>query len=266
MRNRIKISLALLLFIVIVGCQKSSEGLGDVAALEMVEEAAPLTQEENITIAERKLIKTGEVRFETTDLQKTRKSILEAAKKYQGYVSSDREFESTGRKGNTLVIRVPSQYFDTVLSESLQGVESLEVKEIEVQDVTEEFLDAQARLKTKKELEIRYLELLKQAKNVTEMLEIEKQAGELRSEIESIEGRLQYLKSQVAYSTLTMRFYERIEEGSTLGKEFGYSFQEGWTNLVDFFLVLISIWPFILILVGLGIGFKMYRKKKRQSS
>ncbi len=57
MRNRIKISLALLLFIVIVGCQKSSEGLGDVAAFAVVDEAASLTQKENIAITERKLIK-----------------------------------------------------------------------------------------------------------------------------------------------------------------------------------------------------------------
>jgi hypothetical protein len=53
---------------------------------------------------------------------------------------------------------------------------------------------------------VRYSELLKQAKTVTEMLEIEAQMGQLRAEIESIEGRLKYLQNSVSLATLTLIF------------------------------------------------------------
>ena len=73
---------------------------------------------------------------------------------------------------------------------------------IDSQDVTEEYIDITARLKTKKELEARYLELLKKANKVEEIVSIEKEIGNLRSDIESIEGRLRYINNAVAYSTL----------------------------------------------------------------
>lgn len=261
MKNSVEYVIALLFLITGISCS-NTEGHNDIIAFEAAKEINTSPQVESTTIVERKLIKTGEIRFETTDLDETRTIILKTIKKYNGYISSDREFQSGGRKSNTIVIRVPSQSFDTLLNEAIEGVKSLDVKEIDVQDVTEEFLDAQARLKTKKELELRYLELLKQAKNVKEMLEIEEQVGKLRSEIESIEGRLQYFKSQVAYSTLSITFYEHVPEESTVIIDFSSRFQEGWNNFIEFFLVLTSIWPFILILFGLIIGIKMYRKKK----
>src|SRR5690606_33932580 len=169
---------------------------------------------------ERKLIKEGRVEFETNNLNTTRKSVFEAVNKYKGYVSSDQEFKSPGRKSNTVVIRIPADNFDNLLKDATQGVEKFECKEINVKDVTEEFLDIHARLKTKKERENRFLDILIQAKSVTEILEIEKQIGELRSEIESIEGRLKYLQDRVSLSTLTLTFYESIPADTEFGQKF----------------------------------------------
>jgi hypothetical protein len=229
------------------------------AAEEIV---TPTTEQETSESVERKLIKEGRVEFETDNLNSTRKTIFEAINKYNGYVSSDQEFKSPGRKSNTLIIRVPADNFDNLLSDATQGVEKFESKEIDVKDVTEEFLDVQARLKTKKELELRYIDLLKQAKSVTEILEIEKQIGELRSDIESIEGRLKYLQDRVSFSTLTMTFYESIPNEIEFGQKFKNGFSNGWENLVWFFVVLTNIWPFILIGLGLIIGLRIYRRKK----
>lgn len=214
--------------------------------------------------AERKLIKEGRVEFETDDLNSTRESIFEAVKKYKGYVSSDQEFKSPGRKSNTVIIRVPAHNFDNLLSDATQGVKRFESKEINVKDVTEEFLDIQARLKTKKELEQRFIDLLKVAKNVTEILEIEKQIGELRSDIESIEGRLKYLQNRVSFSTLTMSFYETIPNETAFGQKFKNALRNGWDNLIWLFVGLTNIWTFILIAVAIVIGIRVYRKRKKQ--
>ena len=223
--------------------------------------AAPAQPEQSADI-ERKLIKQGYVNFETEDMRSTRQIILNAVSKHKGYVSSDQEYKSSGRNSNTIVVRVHAEHFDAFLADATEGVEKLDSKEINVRDVTEEFLDVSARLKTKKELEARYLELIKQAKNVTEILAIEKQIGILRSEIESIEARLNYLTNQVSMATLNMTFYEVIPDRIEFGDKFKNGFRNGWDNLVWFFVALVNIWPFVLLAILLIIGIRFYRKKK----
>ena len=116
-----------------------------------------------------------------------------------------------------------------------------------VKDVTEEYVDVEARLKANKELEQRYLEIMKKANTVSEMLEIEKEMGTLRADIESIEGRLNVLKSQVAFSTLTVTIYETVIAPNFFGTRVGIGFVNGWNNLLDFFVFIVNLWAFFLI-------------------
>jgi len=250
----------LLFLLIAAGCAQNTDSSKiEMATSEMREQTSEQKTEE---IVERKLIKVGRVEFETDNLSSTRKTIFDAVDAYKGYVSSDQEFKTPERISNTVIIRIPSDNFDNLLKDATQGVEKFESKEINVQDVTEEFLDVQARLKTKKELETRYLDILKQAKTVTEILEIEQQIGQLRSEIESIEGRLTYLQNQVSFSTLTMTFYESIPNQTEFGQKFKNGFRNGWDNLIWFFVVLTNVWPFLLFGLGLIIGIRLYRKRK----
>lgn len=229
--------------------------------METEEMAALPIEQKSDEIIDRKLIKEGRVEFETDDLSTTRKAILKAVTKYKGFIASDQGFTSTDRNSNTIVIRVPADSFDNLLADATLGVEKFESRDIDVKDVTAEFLDIQARLKTKRELELRYLEILKQAKTVTEILEIEKQAGELRSEIESIEGRLNYLENKISLSTLTMVFYEYIPNRTEFGQKFKNGFENGWNNLIWFFVMLTHIWPFILIVIAVIAGIRIFGKR-----
>lgn len=259
MKNLSKYTL-LVILLIFFGCSKEPVSTYNLSAIEK-ESVAPTEEQKTSKTVERKLIKEGRVDFETDDISTTRKNIFEAVKKYKGYVSSDQEFKSQDRISNTVIIRVPSEDFDNLLKDALQRIDKFESKEINVLDITEEFLDIQARLKTKKELENRFHELLKQAKTVTEIVEIEKQVGQLRSDIESIEGRLNYLQNQVSYSTLTITFYQKLPYQTEFGPKFKSGFKSGWDNLILFFIVMINIWPFILIGLVLLIGIRVYRRR-----
>lgn len=230
-------------------------------AMDVAEEASETGADEVIAI-ERKLIKNGDLEFETDDLQESRKVLLAAVAKHSAYISSDQAFKSTGRKSNTVIVRVPSTKFDAFLADATEGVEKFERKEINVQDVTEEFLDIEARVKTKKELESRYLALLSKANSISDILEIERQIGQLRAEIESIEGRLKYLQNQVSYSTLSLSFFERVPGDTAFGRKFKEGFRNGWDNLIWFFVALTNIWPFILLIALLLVALGRYRKRK----
>ena len=249
----------LLTLLLMFGCAKNEN-----ASFEMAEEKSITSETEQQEFeVERKLIKEGQVEFETYDISTTRKLIFESIEKHKGYISSDQEYKSVGRISNSITIRVPAKNFDQLLSDATKGVTKFDNKNIEVKDVTEEFLDIQARLKTKKELENRYLELLGKANSVIEILEVEKQIGQLRSEIESIEGRLKYLESKVSLSTLTMTFYQTVPNETKFGNKFKNGFKNGWDNLIWFFVYLTNIWPFILIVIGVILGIRMWGKKNK---
>jgi hypothetical protein len=256
--------ITIILLFLIFGCEinqqdSKSANLGQMEMYDAVESNIEPKKEIE---TERKLIKNGEVEFETENLIETRKNIFNAIEKFKGYSSSDNEYKSSYQISNSITLRVPSENFDNLLSEIIIGVTNFDRKEIAVNDVTAEFLDIEARLKTKKELENRYLEILKKANTVSEILEVEKQIVELRSEIESIEGRLKFLNNQVSFSTLDVRIYETISKQTEFGKKFKNGFKNGWENLILFFVFLVNIWPFILIIFGIIILIKILGKRK----
>jgi len=223
---------------------------------------------ETVITEQRKLIKTGDIMFETVSLEETRTIIDKAVTKHKAYISNEQSQTQTDRIVNTLVIRVNTENFDKLLGEICTGVEFFDKRVIDVNDVTEEYLDIQARLKTKKELENRYLELLKKANKVSEILEIEKQISYLRTEIESIEGRLNYLKNRIEFSTLTLTYYVKTKNyKTTYSEKFSDGFSNGVKALIWFFIILVNLWPFLLItaFVLWYIRWRIKKKKQKQS-
>ncbi len=261
-----RIFLKLLIVLIFAGCAENENNSFDELAIPSYEtaqqEKSSMDESDDIT-TNRKLIKKGNVEYKTDDISKTRKLIFESVKKHKGYISYEDEHKSTGRLSNTFEIRVPAENFDQLLQDATEDVSNFDSKNIEVKDVTEEFLDIEARLKTKKELENRYLEILKKAVDVKEILQVEEQIGNLRSEIESIEGRLRYLKSRISLSTLKITIYETKTTTNQFGNKFSDGFKNGWDNLVWFFVYLINIWPFILIALLVLLGVKGLKRGKK---
>ncbi|MDG4950388.1 DUF4349 domain-containing protein [Weeksellaceae bacterium KMM 9724] len=220
-------------------------------------------QTQDIASIEQMLIKTGFITFQVGDVEAKHQEILNSLKEFDAYVVTDQNYSQSNRITYSTQIRVPKQNFDGFLDEVLKGAQRIDHKTISVEDVTEEFVDVKARLKTKRELEARYLELLKKANTVSEMLEIEKQIGELQSELESYEGRIKYLQSQVQYSTLNLEYYESLSVGNQFGQEIKNGVKNGWNNLIWFFIGLINIWPFVLIISILIYLFIRYRRRRR---
>lgn len=221
-------------------------------------------QDKEILLFERKIIKNGSITFETFNAQETRAFIMKGVSEAKGYISSDNIFDYGQRREHNITIRVPSEKFDLLVEELSASAARLDRKEIGATDVTEEFIDVEARIKTKKELETRFKELLKQAKSVQEILEVEKEIGKLRTEIESIEGRFRYIKDRVAFSTLNVVFYEKTSQPFDFARKIGEGIKSGWTSLLWFLLGLVHVWPFVLALAVGGFYFRRHYKNKRK--
>lgn len=218
-------------------------------------------------LIDRKLIKNGNISFEVHDLDATRNRIETLLSTYNGYISSDNEYASEDRISNTLNIRVPSENFDTLLTEISKGVKKFDNKSISIRDVTEQFLDIEARLKNKKELENKYLEILKKANNVREILDVERELSKLREDIEATEGRLQYLQNQISFSTLHVTFYKTQQtSGIGFSEKLSNAFKNGLENINSFFLFFINYWPFFLAFILVFFYFRRKRNNRKKSS
>ena len=207
-------------------------------------ESVSTTQQEK---TERKLLKEGTLSWETSDIGKTHQQILDAIKKYNAYASNDEQISDDYKTTNSMEIRVPASQFDIFINDISKDVHKFDVKKISVLDVTEEFIDVTARIKTKKELEQHYYDLLKRTKNVSEILEVEQQLNNVRNDIESAEGRLKYLNDRVSLGTITISFYEVKSTPIGFFGEIGKSFSQGWNGILYFILFILKIWPLILI-------------------
>jgi len=214
---------------------------------------------------DRKIIKRGNIEFETTDVNKTQSSIVQAVRELNGYIAQDNVVNRSNRIEHRLTIRVPANNFDNLLETISEGVDRFDNRSISVLDVTEEYIDVQSRIKTKRELQTRYTELLAQATSVDEMLTIEREIGKLRTEIESVEGRMRYLADRIAFSTLNVTYYQKIEVEETGKFSFASELKDGiitgWEMFLWFIIGLSYLWVFLLIIVA-TIYLLTLRKKK----
>jgi Domain of unknown function (DUF4349) len=212
----------------------------------------------------RKLIKNGSLDFETLDLEKTSKSVKSKIWALKGYISTESDSKEDYRHEKRLTVRIPAANFDAFMKKLTDEVQDFDRKEITIEDVTDQFVDIQARLKNKKQVEEKYLQLLKKGVTVADILKIEEQIGEIRGEIESVEGRLKLLENQVNYSTLNISFYKLKASKFNFWFRIKAAFGSGWDNLLGFVVAIFNLWPFA-ILLGLGIwGIRKWRKRRRE--
>ncbi len=250
----------------IVGCS-GAEGPGEFALTSavnsMVAAKSQATDEAPgaATKSARHVIREGELRFETDDRNATRAAILGFVHEHQGYLADDREQRNSDVLEQTMTIRVPSAEFDGLLEDVSKGVFRFDRREIQAIDVTAEYVDIEARLKTKKETESRYRELLKQANSVEEILKIEEQIDKLRAEIESTEGRLRLMKDRESYSTLRVSFYESFARSAGFWTRVGNNFSLGWTVVVEGTIAIVTLWPLLLLTMLVSLTVYWYNRK-----
>lgn len=246
-------------------CEKQTESVNySDDKIMAVKLASPGKPQSDIS---QKIIKKASLRFETNDLESTFTQIQKAIITNKGTVQNDSEGKDYDNIYRNLTVRVPSQNFDTFLKSISEGVSYFERKEISSDDVTEQYIDLNSRLKTKRKLEERYLQILQKATKISEILEIEKQISTIREEIEAKESQLKYLESRVSESVITIEFYKTIAEKEgvkiSYGSKIWIAIKGGFFSLSEFLISLISVWPFIIVFCVLAYFIRKRFKRKK---
>jgi hypothetical protein len=187
----------------------------------------------------RKIIRNGELTLETDSPTEGLRKITAAAESHGGFVVTS-EFKqnpvAAGAKpsqGVVVVARVPATQFASALDQIRNAGERVIQERVSGQDVSEEYLDLEARLRTKKALEAQFLEIMKQARKVEDALEVQRELADVRTEIEQLEGRRRFLENQAALSTITttLQMPQPIVAATTSG--FGASVKRSFGDAID---------------------------------
>ncbi len=155
----------------------------------------------------RKVITTTNIRLEIKELEDSLDTIVSIAHKYDGFVSNSYVNAYDEYKTGSVTIRVPSVKHDVAVKE-ITDLGKVKSKSTSGRDVTEEYIDLNARLRNLNREEERLLEILKKAEDVKDFLDVEKELARVRGEIEILTGRQKYLDDRIEYSTIVVELRE----------------------------------------------------------
>jgi len=217
---------------------------------------------------DKKIIKTASLNAEVKNYDSFYSSLREKVRNFGGYVAQEEQSQSEYKIENTITIKVPVDQFDNAITSLTTGTDKVNERKITSQDVTTEVVDTKSRMETKKEVRLRYIDLLKQAKNMTEILTVQSEINGIQEQIESAAGRINYLSHSSVFSTINFTFYQVLNISAIDYKEpsfwtkVGTSFKTGWQWTGDLIIGLVSIWPILLFFTGVWLLIRKYIRAK----
>lgn len=232
---------------------------------------------ETVAAVDRKVIHNARVDLVVDDFDPVGGQVRALVLQHGGYIASSQIAGSAGEpRTGRWTIRVPVGAYDALLAES-EGIGQVREMESSSQEVTAEFVDLQARIRSKSSEEERLLEHLEEALNLDNTLRIERELTRVRGEIERLQGRLTLLGDLASLSTVTLTVSEIKDYAPAPTQEPGYTAQLGraWAGSVvglgDFLtalsVVLVTLMPW-LVLIGpaMLLGFIVLRRSRRSAA
>lgn len=224
--------------------------------------------------AEQKIIYNGHMTIDVNDIEQAISAVETAVKNAGGYLLNSTKTENDYRYFVSYDFKVPVEGLHSLVEQ----IEALELgivttQNINGRDVTEEYLDISSRLKAKRVYEERLLELFVQADKTEDLLRISNDLSRVQEEIESLEGRRNYLAYHADNSSLTVELYQyknRVSPTASTWTKAVEGLKITLKNIGDF-LVNLTIWfvsylPILLLVAGLLVAgwFLVSRRKQRR--
>lgn len=283
-----KLSILSLVWILIAGCSSGANTLST-AYLDVAAESAAVAQAASANqqtggeskselspatgpAINRQIIYHADIAVEVSDIESLSEQINVRLRELKGFVSNFSEQRFAGdRRTATWTIRVDASKFLDLLS-WLDKESNVLRKQVTSKDVTEEYVDLNARLENKRSTEKRLVALLEQhSGKLDEVLAFEREIDRTREEIERIEGRLRLLGDQIALSTVTLSASTRVEYETPKPPTLATSIHETWNRSLGSFqnvckqllLGFVGITPWLPVMVVAVGGYRLSKWLKR---
>ncbi|CAG9608628.1 DUF4349 domain-containing protein [Pseudoneobacillus rhizosphaerae] len=209
-----------LLVFLLAACSSQSE---EKSSMDMAQsnESGSIAISEDSTVAseeksdsdesvDRMVIYKANLRMRVKNFENAQKEMEAKAKKYNGFMIGSTSYrDSNEQVSGSITLRVPQQHFQSFLNDAEGVAEEVLERNVNGQDVTEEYVDLESRLRAKRVVEERLLEFMKNAQKTEDLLKISSDLSVVQEEIEQVMGRMKFLENQSALSTITIDLYEK---------------------------------------------------------
>ncbi|OGH69152.1 MAG: hypothetical protein A3I29_00045 [Candidatus Magasanikbacteria bacterium RIFCSPLOWO2_02_FULL_44_11] len=165
--------------------------------------AAPATGGNTAPATDRLIVKTGSLSLLVKNVPDAVKAVTNFVTGNGGFVVTSNISKEKDAPYGSMMIRLPAAKFQAGIDvgKSLGEVKN---EQTNGQDVTEEFVDLDAQLRILKATEIQFVQLMQRSGSISDILSVQRELMNVRSQIERLEGRMKYLKDSVALSTITL--------------------------------------------------------------
>ena len=227
-------------------------------------QAEIVTDEVAVAATDRKIIRNADITIEVGSTPEAQHRVTSIAETHGGFVvtSESKQRENIDPSQRTvdfkLVVRIPFDQFGVALDEIRKLASNIPEEKTNGQDVTEEFIDLEARIKTQKALELQFMEIMRQATKIADALEVQSKLADVRTEIEKLEGRKRFLENRSSLATITVNIQAPKPAIATTPTGFRHSLREAASDGIDlasgmvlFFVRLVIVLLPVLVLVGL---------------
>ncbi|MEH7388303.1 DUF4349 domain-containing protein [Bacillus sp. JJ1521] len=297
MRGKLFLKLLVLLLLLLTGCSnQSSESKADRATMdgpytEMSKDVSKEEMMDNETVTENKVNSNGSVHIEkdrmfiyhanlsiqVKEFRSVEAEIQQNAIKLGGYVVESSTYDNgTESINGTIIVKIPQSHFQSYINDIEKNSIKVVEKNISGNDVTEEFVDLESRLKAKEAVEKRLLTLMDQAEKTEDLLKISNDLARVQEEKEQILGRMNFLQNNVDYSTVTIHLEEQLVKIDSIKDNKSLNtWQKAKSLFIDTINGIISVFsslvvfviglsPILIPIVVILIVWIVLRKKKRQ--
>lgn len=207
--------------------------------------------------AGRKIVRTSSMDMVVQHPSETADKITALAEGLDGYLVSANDGGENASSG-TLTIRVPADRFDEARSAIRKLGLRVESERIDAQDVSRQYVDQDANLRNLKAEEAQYLEILKQANTVKDMLTVTEQLSQVRGQIEQQQAEFSALSTQVETVAIAISLRTEVE-GRVVGLNWRPLYQlklavhDGLASVANYATAMLAIvfyLPAVLLWVG----------------
>jgi len=222
----------------------------------------------------RMIIHQAQLQVNVKDLETAQANIAKKVEEYGGYIveSNVYQVDDETNSGN-MVVRIPEKHFQTFLKDTEGEVAEILESNVTGQDVTEQYVDLQSRVKSKRAVEERLLEFMGNAQKTEDLLKISGDLAKVQEEIEVMVGKMNYLENQTSFSTVELAMYENrvvvpdieskdLNTWEKTKKQFATSTNALLAAGSAFIVFFIGNLPVLLILAAIGVVVYLIIKRR----
>ncbi|MCP1354922.1 DUF4349 domain-containing protein [Aneurinibacillus migulanus] len=284
-RSKIWMILGLISILLTAGCGASNQNPGSSMADTSQSQITEIADNKNPNTApsEKKqagiaamMVYQAELDLNVKDFATSQKSLTQLVEKMNGYIveaSSYNQGEGDSLLNGDFRIRIPNTKFNTFLGETEKLALKVTNRTIQGRDVTEEYIDLEARLASKQVLEKQLLGFMKNAQKTSDLLQIAQDVNKVQTEIEQLKGKMKYLKNQSDFATVTIHMTESkavlpslsdnpVSTWDKTKQQFMNSIKFMVDSASVLFVVIVGTSPLLLFIGAIVAGIMYWKKRK----